>query len=322
MFGSGNGDEQSDEEKYGIDGSMPNEPVGPHLSEATPAGVEVKAGEREGQAHESQYEVTEEIQDEFQVEALATPLAADGLPDHSLDGDGDVGTHPFHIDNQICVEDERQYVELFAEELLERGWKLEGRFYRTPGSLHLIDEPGEPVRSKYDGEGMRRERRAFDPDQVAMRWGHPFATKQVTRPVPVRPRRERCVYYARQRFGNDDQPNPREEGHNIIFRFCTHPARRSIGGAAMSLRNEAIYDCDLREPYGKCDSAWLDAHDKRKFSERPDKVRLPMFGLPGEQVIEEDDEPLYGVGSEQLADGVDDNGADASPEGEGEREDA
>jgi hypothetical protein len=62
----------------------------------------------------------------------------------------------------------------------------------------------------------------------------------------VRMKRERCKNYKRQVMPNDDQPDENALGHRIYFRNCL--ARRSVGGALMTLRDEGVYACDYRDP--------------------------------------------------------------------------
>jgi hypothetical protein len=66
--------------------------------------------------------------------------------------------------------------------------------------------------------------------------------------------------------------------------MCSHPGRRSIAGAAMSLNNQAIYGCDFREPYDEKSVEFMDDVYNRKLRERPDLVRLPMFNMAGDEV--------------------------------------
>jgi hypothetical protein len=180
-----------------------------------------------------------------------------------------------------CIEDKRQYVELFEEELLARGWKKGWFRWQTPEGRRL----GLTARSRYTSRGKpRTERHLFRPDEVYLLWDATAATLNDGRAVAVRPLRERCVHYRRQHFANDHHPDPHEPGHNIIFRNCNHPARRSIGGASMSLRDDAIYGCDYREPFDDECVKWLDRHDDGKIETRPDLVRLPMLGMAGDEV--------------------------------------
>jgi hypothetical protein len=52
----------------------------------------------------------------------------------------------------------------------------------------------------------------------------------------------------------------------------------------MSLRDDAIYGCDYRDPPDEKCVRWLNNHDDTKVRERPDLVRLPLFNMPGEVV--------------------------------------
>lgn len=250
-------------------------PVGPDDCEASAIDVQIEPGERSDQPGGSDYSMHAELDDAFTVETLATPLAADGLPDHSVDGSPD-GVPAFTIDNVCCIEDESQYVEMFYDEICDSDYAAID--YRA----------GVTARTRFDDEGRERQRRTFLPAEVHVRWGQTVALASgPDRPqwVAVKPVRPRCQFYKRQMFANDDQPDPTEPGHRLVFRVCTHPARRSIGGAAMSLRDQAVYSCDFRDPVDPKSAALLDAFDAKKIEERPDLVRLPLFNMPGEVVV-------------------------------------
>lgn len=295
----------------------PTEQIGPHGCEPGVDETELGPGDLGAPPHECEYRASDELQDSVYLESLATPIAADGLPDHSCDPVSG-GTHPFTYDNQCCIEDAREYVELFAHELPGRGWKeiLPGMWLPeqalvgndleedAKGVQRMACRPGYasgaerwmldiPVRARcaWTNEGTLRSRLCFVPTEVTSRWGMSVARAQPEgKWVPVRPQRERCEFYARQHFGNDDEPDPRVKGHNIIYRNCRHPARRSVGGASMSLRDEAIYGCDYRVPPAPECGRWMDEHDSHKLQSRPDKVRLPLFGLAGEAIKVQDEE--------------------------------
>ena len=93
----------------------------------------------------------------------------------------------------------------------------------------------------------------------------------------MRPLRERCKHYRRQVISNDDKPDPNEFGHQIIFRNCA--ARRSNGGAFMSLMGQGIYHCDYREPRDEISSAELDRQDRERLESRAHEERVPMFNI-------------------------------------------
>lgn len=95
--------------------------------------------------------------------------------------------------------------------------------------------------------------------------------------VVMRPKRERCKFYMRQMFANDDQPDPNQPGHKIIFRNCTK--RRSVGGAFMSVANEAVYGCDYREPFYRGQSTRIDAADETILRAAANRELVPLFNL-------------------------------------------
>lgn len=281
---------KDEDKRDGIDSDEPTKEVGPHGCAPGPGDCEFEAGERSGPVHESEYRPSDELDDAFSLESLATPIAPDGLPDHGADEySGDV--HPFTLETMCCIEDRSAYVELFAGELGARGmcrWDSkdgqETWAVNAAGSMPFIFKSTKlMVRERFAEDGSENDRAHFGPAIVKRMFGVLVASLNDSVGVPVRPVRERCVYYKRQHFGRDGTVRG-EPGHNIIFRNCTHPARRSIGGAAMSLRDEAIYGCDYREPADPKSCAWMNEHDDTKIEKRPDLTRVPMFALAGDEV--------------------------------------
>jgi hypothetical protein len=288
--------DDEDLDLHDIDGDDPMAPVGPEYCAVDPAETTIKPGERDGPPHECDYPAKAELDDSFLAEELVTPIGEDGLPDHSADG-APKGTHPFTIETVCCIEDDRSYVELFEEEFLPRLHDDHPALGHGAGLVPFeirIARANIRMRERFTNTGQEKDRRVFEPEEVERLWGELFGVPVSGDLVPVRPARERCKYYARQHFANDESPGqPDEFGHNIILRVCTHPARRSIGGAGMSLTNEAIYGCDLRDPHDAKSVEWLDRHDSNKIRNRPDRVRLPLFQLDGDEVVEQDEEPAF-----------------------------
>lgn len=64
--------------------------------------------------------------------------------------------------------------------------------------------------------------------------------------------RVRCAFYKRQLLDAADMNN----AHKLVVRFCT--ARTDEDGAYMSLRDVAVYACDLRQPPDPRTAAALD----------------------------------------------------------------
>jgi hypothetical protein len=299
--GNGRGTRLPQLDRPGIDGEDPMAEVGPNQAEPGPADCEAEPGERAGKAHESEWKVSDEIDEAFPIEALATPMAADGLPDHSVNASAIPEAHPFTYDNQCCVGDARSYVELFDGEVAtapgqeplprQQGWTrdMDPKSGATTHRRFPLAYPIKLVtREPYDKKtGEPTERASFDPAAVTERWGQLVVP---TRDgfIPVRPVREACMHYKRQHFANDDNPIPGEQGHNVFFINCTHPHRRSIGGAAMGLRNEAIYGCEYRHPYDAESVRHVQDYYQNTLDKRPHLTRLPLFGMAGDVVVQKD----------------------------------
>lgn len=263
----------------GEDGMHPDRNEGPGESESSPVRSEFRQGENTSGPDDAQFQVMDQVFDEFPIEPIPVVMGADGLPEIVTGDPRDAQAIPFTYETQLCLEDDREYVEMFEEEMIERGW------------LPPLSSMRIRIQSKYDGDGRLRERRVFPEEEVESRWGMLFRREPSSAAcdaplfIPVRPRRERCRHYRRQVFSNDSQPDPSMPGHQIVFRVCT--ARRSNGGAYMSISNEGIYACDFRDPPDLESRSHQDEKDKRKLRERPDKVHLPLFGGPGDEVRED-----------------------------------
>jgi hypothetical protein len=151
----------------------------------------------------------------------------------------------------------------------------------------IPDTPEPPgasfsVRSMYDTEGKERDRRSFGGEPLHL-WGEKFCALESGELVAVRPVRERCRYFKRQLLGNDDGKDHTKPGGKIGFKNCER--RRSVGGAFLSLSNEAVFACDYRDPPDPASvEAWLDAHDRKILTEEPYKTLVPLFGLEGSDI--------------------------------------
>jgi hypothetical protein len=55
--------------------------------------------------------------------------------------------------------------------------------------------------------------------------------------------------------------------------------RRSVGGAFMSLRDEAVYACDYRNPPSLASSKLLDETDASILQKSANRTLVPLFNL-------------------------------------------
>ena len=269
-----------------FDGTRPDEEVGPQAADPQPERCEAGATRDDG-VEDSEFKTADEVHEAFPIEPIKTFMGPDGMPSFDDADPGQTEAIPFAYETVVCVEDDREYVEVFVEELRARGW--------SDGKTNGVVPPGLSghdvvlmSRSRYDHQGLDRSRRIYKPEEVEHRWGVFLVDMgDQNQWLPVRMRRERCKHYRRQVFSNDEVPDPKAFGHRIVFRNCM--ARRSNGGAYLSLRDEGVYACDYREPYDEQSVSRQDAIDAKKLRDRPHLIRLPLFGLPGEEVHLEDD---------------------------------
>lgn len=283
--------EEQERELAEADGMRPDEEEGPEDSEASPPRCEHRPGERETGVEDSEFTMSDQLDEQFPVEEIPIGMdPQDGMP-RPMDQTSaeDTRAIPFTYETVLCIEDDREYVELFDDELLGREWKSAGgtRKETDAGTIGVCHPPGLSIKidvvvsSQFNEDGTERARAKYKPEEVEHLWGVNLI-KTAFGYRPVRPIRERCKHYRRQVFSNDAIPDMKAVGHQIIFRVCA--ARRSNGGSHMSLRDEGIYACDFRDPIDVPTSRLQDAKDKKKLVERPDLVHYPLFNMPGDAV--------------------------------------
>lgn len=261
-------------------GQDPTEEVGPEEASATQQESEFKAGELEERADASHPKFAEEILEAYQPETelvIESPIDGLPIPAHELSASAIAFAPPFTHENVVCTEDARTWVEVFGDDVV--GSVEAEKFVSVYGQYHLdTNHSFRPPRVRYDVDGDEIERKTFTPAQVSKHfgiyWGSTGNSAEGMYPVvPVRPV---CEFYKRQVFSNDSVQDPDAPGHKIVFRNCT--ARRSIGGAFLSLRDEAIYACDYRSPPEPVSvKRFLDDPDNKRIMSNEHKIKLPLF---------------------------------------------
>lgn len=254
--------------------------------------------------NESEWHPVDELHDAFESEDLATIMRdpEDGLP-RLADPVHYSHDPPFTRRLLVCIEDDRTFVELFEDELRERGWVHPSREDLQLGhdesefSVWLPREASHhhhrnigacfAARSAYEASGTRRRRLAFEPDGVVTFFGHRCCRIEgdlhgLPIYVPVRPIRERCRHYRRQVM-NLEGRDP-EEQHSSFYTFRHCMARRSVGGAFLSLNATVCKACDHRDPPDPASvSKHLDERDRRHLENQPHRTLTPAFGMSGEE---------------------------------------
>lgn len=278
----------------------PQETAGPSGSEVDGDKTEFDQAAEANGDQEIDFPLRAELAEQFPLERIAVGTSSDdGLP-LPMDGARHLPLAPqFGPATVACLEDTSEYVEVSIEDdayLLDEvmpEWVSRMLYpddYADPpskGRRRRVERPQAqapagadafvPVRSMFDAAGSPIERRVFKPGDVVKKWEATFA-KTDDGWVRVRPKRMRCINYKRMVFANDDTAfKPGEFGHMVLYRNCT--ARRSVGGALMSIANEAVYACDHRDPIDPVTTEkYLDEPDRRRTAAKVEMV--PLFNLP------------------------------------------
>jgi len=250
----------------------------PPECDAKPADTDLEL-ERGVGPEDGEWQAASEVDEAFVPEPIVLiPSPVDGLPIPADERPGLQLAPRFSVDNLVCLEDRRRYVEVFEEELLDE-YEDWGHFAQSHESNLLT------YRTIHDEDGKERQRRVFSASLVEKLYGRDVVCVcsaegvamrgAIYTIIPVRPLRPVCEHYKRQLFNNDDQPDPNKPGHRILFRNCT--ARRSVGGAFLSLRDQAVYACEHRTPADPTSTALLDAIDDKALTEVVEEV--PLFNL-------------------------------------------
>jgi hypothetical protein len=265
-------DEEEERKRKEFDGLRPDEEVGPEESECGPERAQQTMDEQDDESdpHDSDFSAEDEFHDAFPVEPVRMGMDPnDGMP-VPLDGNLDESLAvPFSYETQLCVEDAREYVELFSEEIaVSYSFDLHEKC-----SYEILNN------SRFHTDGRETPRRTFKPEEVERRFGHPVVLVGGGL-IVVRPVRPKCKFLKRQVLNSRLGIPFGQFGHQEVFRLCT--ARRSNGGAYMTLRDQGIYQCDFRDPPCPKSTQEQDQKDLIKLRTRPDKDMVPAFGIGGD----------------------------------------
>jgi hypothetical protein len=237
----------ADPEHEDPEGTEPFEEAGPAGSSGTIDQCSVGPEDLSAPPEDLQVPFFQEMVDAHVPETIVMIVSPiDGLPVPGNESDKAADAPSLSIEKMVCVEDDRQYVELFVEEMPGKVHAFRKRLFEAfPDSRMVLGD-----RSKWDKQGQLRARLSFDPSRVLSFFGLSLveldAPEQAQagfsapgRPVLlVRPARERCRFYKRQVFGDGD--------FTKMYRNCTE--RRTLGGAFLSLDDQSVLACEYRSP--------------------------------------------------------------------------
>lgn len=114
-----------------------------------------------------------------------------------------------------------------------------------------------------------REGRVYDKALVEHRAGAYRLLSDAS--IHVTPKRLPCVHYVRQMVQFEHNPEVK-----MISRLCS--ARRDRQGAFMSVRDRAVWACDMRSPPDPESTRLLDEFDEKKLKEGRERTFDSIFG--------------------------------------------
>jgi hypothetical protein len=116
------------------------------------------------------------------------------------------------------------------------------------------------------------EGKTYDKLLVEQRYPYFVLKGSGTEVTPIRPP---CRHYVRQMTQFEHNPEVK-----LISRLCS--ARRDRQGAFMSVRDRAVWACDMRDPPDLESTKLLDAFDNKKVKEGQERTFNSIFGKVSE----------------------------------------
>lgn len=210
-------------------------------------------------------------------EGSDTPIINDPVDGLPRPADDWVAAAPALTEEMICLGKDDFYDEVFREEDVASSFVDSMKLVRCEQAREIL----KARRSKYDSLGEELTRRRFSKDQVSKRFGLKVATvigfdKGSFDPekfVVVAPQREQCRHFAAQiDVATDIQSaaGPVKPLHS----YCK--AMRSVGGAFLSLMDELVVDCTLREPRDMVSEERIRERIKKKIEQGKDRKSVPL----------------------------------------------
>lgn len=240
--------------------------------DSAPAGDVVVDAEAEGEEDWSPFD---EIQEDFKPRPVIKIMAADGLP---------TNVHPYaesdipvlSPDTLTCMGDHSHFVlrgifgDIVAEfDAADVERSPNGR-WRAPKKLVLERMELELQRVRQYGNDHELPVHPDDEQLLAQLLGGVNPGMAVNHAwIEVFPVRPPCKHYARQLTQFDLNAQAK-----AMLRVCS--ARRTTEGAFMSLRDRAMWACELREPPAES-SGLLDEFDAAKMQEGARRECVPIF---------------------------------------------
>ncbi len=193
----------------------------------------------------------DEVAEELKLEAPRYVKAADGVWT-AVDETTESDTPPLSTSTLICMGDYSSFV------------------IRSKWGEILVQLDAAAVERAPNGRWRARHKAVLDAAKDALA-AKEAAWRSTSGWVEVEPIRPPCRHYVRQKtqFHLSAQ-------HRLYARLCS--ARRTTEGTFMTVRDTAMWACDMRDPYDAASARELDAFDELKIREGRERVHTPLGG--------------------------------------------
>lgn len=200
---------------------------------------EAAESEQEDDSSESdEFSPFEELAEEFSPSKIITTTGPDGLPMQSAPEAGVSDIPVFSCETLVCIGDFSQ-------------------FHDRDGNV-------------YDKARVMKERPSLETFPEG-EFETPYVLAGAKYHLPLLPKRLPCVHYVRQMVQFEHNPEVK-----MIARLCS--ARRDRQGAFMSVRDRAVWACDMRNPPDLESQRLLDEFDEKKLKEGRERTFDSIFG--------------------------------------------
>lgn len=219
-----------------------------------------------------------------------TPIINDPVDGLPRPADDWVAAAPALTEDMICLGKDDFYEEVFREESVAPSFIESMRLARSPQAAEIL----KARKSKYNSAGEGIKRRRFAKDQVSDRFGLKVATmvgfdRGVFDPekfIVVAPTREQCRHFAAQIDVATDIQSPIGPV-KPLHSYCK--AMRSTGGALLSLMDELVVDCTLREPRDIVSEERIRERIRKKIEQGKERKNVPLVPAPANEATEKVD---------------------------------
>lgn len=237
---------------------------------------------------EEDFSPFDEVDEDFKPGPMHLEIAADGLP-QQIDKTTESDIPALSKETLICMGDYSKFV------IRDRWGEIVAEFEptdvdRSPRGSFRVKASAAIERAKLTIERRRKELReeakrdAVVPDakldddlivlaSVASKFGRSskmVAPRYCREWFQVRPVRPSCQHYVRQKVSL-----PENAQHKMYARLCA--ARRTTEGAFMTVRDQGVWACDMREPRDTRSELQLDEFDAKKIQEGANRTHLNVF---------------------------------------------